>query len=191
MSRNYWQTERVRVRAFEQDDIERLVQARNERDGRLEWLHDAIRLPQTPEKIRASFGEMITNWDKDEKCLLAVENSGGEYAGELSVWYTKRPEMYFIYGIYILEKFQGQGLGKDALKLLFDYYFNERGYRKAEAHVYSFNPMSCAFHEAFGFTLEGTLRARIFSRGKPNDVHVYGLLADEFNALYEHNSWRI
>ena len=190
MSHNYWRTERVRIRAFERDDIERMVHARNERDGRLEWLHDVIRLPQTPERIRADFDEMITNWYKDEKCLLAIENSEGEYAGELSVWYTKRPEMYFIYGIYIIREFQGQGLGKDALTLLLDYYFNEKGYKKAEAHVYSFNPDSQAFHEKFGFTMEGTLRGRIFSRGKSRDVHVYGLLADEFNSVYEHNGWR-
>ena len=190
MPHNYWQTQRVRVRAFDQSDIERMVQTRNDRDGKLEWLHDVIRIPQTPEKIRSDFGEMISNWDKDDKCLLAVEDFNGTYLGELSVWYTKRPEMYFILGIYIVEEFQGRGFGKDALMLLLDYYFNEKAYRKAEAHVYSFNNASRAFHEKFGFTLEGTLRARIFSRGKHNDIHVYGLLAEEFNSLYEHNSWQ-
>jgi len=191
-SNNYWQTERVRVRAFDHDDIERMVQTRNERDGRLEWLHDVIQPPQTAAKIREDFGGMVDIWGKggDDRCLLAVETLDGEYAGELSVWYTKRPEMYFIYGIYIIKKFQGKSLGKDALKILLDYYFNEKGFRKAEAHVYSFNPASCAFHEGFGFKREGTLRARIFTRGTPNDVHIYGLMSDEFNARHNHNSWR-
>ncbi|MCL2853963.1 MAG: GNAT family N-acetyltransferase [Defluviitaleaceae bacterium] len=190
MSRNYWQTGRVRVRAFEEGDVERLIKTRNQRDGRLEWLFDTISAPLTPERIRADYAEIAASWHKDERCILSVENNVGEYAGELSIWFTKRPELYFIYGIYILEKFQGQGLGKDALKILLDYYFNELGYRKAEAHVYSFNPASQAFHEKFGFTLEGKLRGRLFSRGKANDVYIYGMLADEFNARYDHNSWR-
>ncbi|MCL2618480.1 MAG: GNAT family N-acetyltransferase [Defluviitaleaceae bacterium] len=191
MPSNYWQTERVRIRAFDNEDIERMVRERDRRDAKLDWLHDVLRFPETPEKIREDYAETLTLWskDNDDRCLLAVENSEGEYAGELSVWFTKRPEMYLIYGICIIEKFRGKGLGKDALKLLLDYYFNEKGFRKAEAHVYSYNPASRAFHEKFGFTHEGTLRGRIFSRGKAHDVHVYGILADEFNAIHEHSTW--
>ena len=189
MSHSFWQTDRVRIRAFDETDVERLIQTRNNRDDNLAWLYDTISLPQTPAKIREEYTEALSSFYKDENCLLVVETHEGEYAGELQVWYTKRPEMYFIFGIYILEKFQGKGMGKDALKLLLDYYYNEKGYNKAEAHVYSFNPASQAFHSKFGFTHEGTLRGRIYSRGKANDVHIYGLLADEFNARYEHNSW--
>jgi len=189
MPQNYWQTDRVRIRAFDETDIERMIQTRNERDSNLDWLYDTIPLPQTPAKIREGYSEYLAALDKEDGCLLVIETLAGEYAGELQVWYTKRPEMYFIFGIYILEKFQGQGLGKDALKLLLDYYFNEKGYNKAEAHVYNFNPASQTFHAKFGFTHEGTLRGRIYSRGKANDVHIYGLLADEFNARYEHNTW--
>jgi len=189
MSHSYWQTDRVRIRAFDETDVERLIQTRNERDDNLAWLYDTISLPQTAAKIREEYTEALSNFYKDENCLLVIETLDGEYAGELQVWYTKRPEMYFIFGIYILEKFQGKGLGKDALKLLLDYYFNEKGYNKAEAHVYSFNPASQAFHTKFGFTHEGTLRGRLYSRGKANDVHIYGLLANEFNARHDHNSW--
>jgi len=189
MSRSYWQTDRVRIRAFDETDIERLIQTRNERDDNLAWLYDTISLPQTAAKIREDYTEALSTFYKDENCLLVIETLDGEYAGELQVWYTKRPEMYFIFGVYILEKFQGKGLGKDALKLLLDYYFNEKGYNKAEAHVYGFNPASQAFHAKFGFTHEGTLRGRLYSRGKANDVHIYGLLADEFNTRYDHNSW--
>ncbi|MCL2617188.1 MAG: GNAT family N-acetyltransferase [Defluviitaleaceae bacterium] len=193
MQNNYWRTDKVRIRAYDETDIERMIQERNDHTSKMDWLYDYIRLPQTPEMIKADYSQALAAQKPhldDDSCLLAIENSEGTFVGRLDVWHAKRSEMYLIYGIYILDEFQGQGLGKDALTILLDYYFNEKGYRKAEGHVYSFNLASQAFHSNFGFTLEGTLRSRIFSRGNPGDMHVYGMLAHEFNARYHHNGWK-
>ena len=190
MHNNYWRTEKINIRAFDESDIERMIQNRNNRDSKLEWLHDVIRLPRAPEKLRADHAEAIAEANSDDKCLLAIEDLNGNYAGELNVWLTKRPELYFVYGIYIEDRFRGRGFAKEALTILLDYYFNEKGFRKAEAHVYGYNDGSRVFHEKFGFVLEGTLRGRIFSRGVANSIHIYGLLAQEFNERHSHNDWR-
>jgi len=188
--RYYWQTDKMLLRAFEPEDVERIIKNRNNLDSNLQWLYDEIKLPRTHEDLKADYTDMIKNWEKDDKCLLAIENKEGDFAGEITVWFTKRPEMYFIYGVHIEERYQKQGLAKEALKVLFDYYFNEIGYRKVEALVYGYNRASQIFHERLGFTLEGILRNRIYSRGQYHDTLVYGMLKDEFNSTYDHSAWR-
>lgn len=190
MHRNYWHTDKISLRAFESGDVERAVANRNKIDSNLYWLYDAIKLPQTSERMRADYTEMIKEWEKDDKCLLAIENTEEEYVGDISVWQTKRPEMYFTYGIFIEEHHQKKGYARDALKILLDYYFNEVGYNKVEASVYGYNASSQSFHERFGFTLEGILRNHLYSRGRYHDTLVYGMLKDEFNSIYQHDSWR-
>jgi len=190
-TQNYWRTERIRLRAYNEADVERLTAQINDRDNHLDWLYDRIPLPQTPEQVKTDFAlhTLPIKPPDDDQCLLAVETAAGEFAGQLHVWLTSRP-LYFVFGIYVLPGFQGQGLGREALTVLLDYYFNEKGYRKAEAHVFGYNTVSQAFHADFGFTFEGTLRGRVFSRGQHHDLHISGLLADEFNARYDHNAWR-
>ena len=190
MHRNYWQTDKVLLRAFEHDDVERVVRNRNAKDSNLFWLYDAIKLPRTPEQIRDEYEKMLKDWEKEDRCLLCIENSEADVVGDIIVWQTKLPERYFVYGVQIEEKWQRKGYAKDALKILLDFYFNELGYNKVEASVYGYNAGSQSFHERFGFTLEGILRNRLHSRGRYHDTLIYGMLKEEFNAIHEHDRWR-
>ncbi len=78
----------------------------------------------------------------------------------------------------------GHGYGPAALVLLLNWLFNHQGYRRAWLTVQADNPRACRAYEKVGFRREGTLRAHNFHDAHAHDEHLYGLLADEFNALY-------
>jgi RimJ/RimL family protein N-acetyltransferase len=55
--------------------------------------------------------------------------------------------------------------------------------------VYEGNDRARRAYEKAGFVHEGTLRRAHFSRGTHHDVHVMGLLRDEWVALSRRRSW--
>lgn len=56
-------------------------------------------------------------------------------------------------------------------------------------HVYEGNDRGRRAYEKAGFHMEGTLRRARFSRGRHHDVHVMGLLRDEWEALPRPKAW--
>ena len=63
------------------------------------------------------------------------------------------------------------------------YYFRELGYHRANATVYEFNAPSLALHRSLGFREEGRLRQSLFTQGRYFDELLFGMLAEEFDAL--------
>lgn len=186
---NYWETDKIKIRAFDESDIDRIIENRNNRNSTVDWLHDDIFLPKSPAQLKEELAEFVKE-QKDEQCRLVIETRSGTFVGEVWIWMTNRRGRNFMYGIEIATAFQGQGYGKDALKIVFDYYFNELAYNKAISQVYGYNTNSQNFHTKFGFIQEGILREHDFTRGKFWDRYTYGLLAREFNEKYSHNSWK-
>jgi RimJ/RimL family protein N-acetyltransferase len=79
----------------------------------------------------------------------------------------------------------GRGIGKTALIILLDYAFTVANLEKIGAEVYSFNERSQHLFESLGFTEEGILRRHEVHNGTRQDVHVFGILKDEFYARYQ------
>lgn len=186
MRKNYWQGEKVTLRAFEEQDIDYYINNRNNPDSVTELFYDELLKPFAPETIRKNISENIEDLSKDDKSLFVIYTDDIPYVGEISVWHTVKKIGMFRYGIFLDSIHQGKGYGKDALIILLDFYFNELNYQKASPIVYSFNDPSQAFHEKCGFRLEGKIRNELYSRGRYHDLLYYGMLKDEFNELYKH-----
>jgi len=183
---NYWQTEKIRLRAPENHDLERYISKKADPNSVRQLLYDIIEPPASEADIRKNFENALTEFGKGDKRIFIIETLAGEYAGEICIWFTDLRNRVFKYGIFLEDNFRGQHIGHDALVIVLDYYFNELGYNKASPTVYEFNKASAKFHEKFGFKHEGCLRGEVYTRGQYFDMHCYGMLKTEFNALYKH-----
>ena len=186
MNRNYWRRENIRIRAFEEKDIEIHTRTRNEPDSVQQFYYSHIHQPQAKEELEKELKKGQEENSADNKKIFVIETLDEKYVGEVLIWFVDQRNRYFRYGIFINSKFRRKGYGKEALIIILDYYFNELNYNKCSPTVYSFNEASQMFHESFGFVKEGVLRNELFTRGKYFDMYYYGMLRDEFNSRYEH-----
>ena len=77
------------------------------------------------------------------------------------------------------QDYWGQGLGSEALKLILQYGFDERGLNRIYAHINADNAASLRLHEKCGYQREGLLRQAIFKNGQFKDVVVMSILKEE------------
>lgn len=112
-----------------------------------------------------------------------IENLAGELVGGLGTHHCDPVGGTFSYGLSIAREHRRRGYAADTIRLVLRYFFEERRYRKAMVHVYSFNEPSLRLHERLGFQQEGRLRRMVFTRGRFFDIIVLGLLAEEYAAL--------
>ncbi|MDR2939903.1 MAG: GNAT family N-acetyltransferase [Clostridiales bacterium] len=185
--KNYWQGKKIKLRAFEEKDIQKYISTRNNPDSIRQYYEDYIEFPMSESELRETIEKYTRTFIHDDRRLFVIENPEGAYAGELSIWHTHRRNGVFRYGIFLDDKMRGMGYGKEALIIALDYYFNELNYQKCSPMAYSFNINSQKFHESFGFIKEGQLRNDIYARGSYHDMIYYGMLKDEFNKLYKHD----
>lgn len=87
------------------------------------------------------------------------------------------------FGIFIA-KDRGTGKGKEALKMLCDYGFNELNLHRIWAEVYSGND-SINLYRKLGFKDEGILRDSYFHNGKYGNSIMMSVLEDEWRELHK------
>lgn len=73
-----------------------------------------------------------------------------------------------------------RGYGKEALELLLDYGFNELNLFRIQLYVLAYNQVAIGLYESHGFVREGSLRQFLLRDGRRYDLHVYGLLYDDW-----------
>lgn len=85
-------------------------------------------------------------------------------------------------GIAIPDK-RGRGLSHSAGKLLGRLVFGSLGLRRIRLRIQGRNRVARRLAELFGFVHEGVEREAILLNGKPEDIHIYGLLKNEFKEV--------
>lgn len=79
---------------------------------------------------------------------------------------------------------RGRGFGTDAIRILLKYAFLEMNMNRVGLEVLSYNQSAIHSYQRAGFKLEGTLRAFTYRDGVYYDMHVMGILRNEWEALY-------
>jgi RimJ/RimL family protein N-acetyltransferase len=109
----------------------------------------------------------------------------GKLAGYIQLALIDPVERRAMVGIAVGAKsLWGKGIGGGALRLLCDYAFTVRNLDRVYAEVFTFNTRSMRLFEGVGFQREGTLRQHEYHNGVRQDMHVYGILRDEFYARH-------
>ena len=81
------------------------------------------------------------------------------------------------------ERRLGQGLGREAVRLLLGYAFVALGLHRVSLRVVAYNERAIRCYRACGFREEGRERESAFVAGQWHDDVIMGVLASEFSAL--------
>lgn len=84
-----------------------------------------------------------------------------------------------------------KGYGTEAMRVLLDFGFGELRLHRICLHVFEFNARAIHVYEQVGFTHEGTRRDAYFRHGRYHDMHVMGILADEWAAQERPRTWEL
>lgn len=85
-------------------------------------------------------------------------------------------------GYWLDSAAEGRGVVTRTCAVLLDYLFGELGLHRVEIRCATANTRSCAVPERLGFTREGILRQAEWAGDRYNDLVVWSILADEWEA---------
>jgi RimJ/RimL family protein N-acetyltransferase len=117
----------------------------------------------------------------DRLDLAIVERATGEYAGEAVLTDLDAENHSCSFRIALASsRLFGRGYGTEATRLLLGHAFDTVGLHRVDLEVFAFNSRARHVYEKVGFVWEGTKRQALYWDGEWIDVHVMGILADEW-----------
>lgn len=120
-----------------------------------------------------------------ENGYFCICDETGRAIGRIDYEGFKMPERTAELSILIGERDAwSAGYGTEAITLLLDWLFNDRGAHRVWLEVFADNTRAQRAYEKAGFVREGTLRETWIADGRWHDEHVYGILRREFNARH-------
>lgn len=183
MSKNFWQTKRIRLRGVEPDDW--VVHYHWDMDSDMMRNLSELHFPSSKARAQKWAEEASNKTPDGHNFHMEIElNETQVVIGVISAHHTDPRNGTFQYGVAIREEFQRQGYASEAIILLLHYFFNELRYQKCHVDVHGWNESSMRLHEALGFTKEGQIRRANYTMGTYYDKHIYGITIEEFRARY-------
>jgi RimJ/RimL family protein N-acetyltransferase len=120
-----------------------------------------------------------------ENGYFGIQDESGRLIGRIDYEGFTLPERAAELSILIGEKETwSKGYGSEAVTLLLEWLFNDRGAHRVWLEVFPENTRAQRAYEKVGFVREGTLRETWLVDGRWHDEHVYGMLRREYNARY-------
>lgn len=86
----------------------------------------------------------------------------------------------FELGYVIAEEYWGKGLVAEAAKPLINFGFKHFAMQRLQCRCDILNPQSSRVMEKLGMQYEGTLKASMYLKGKPRDMHMYSIVKSDF-----------
>ena len=177
--------ERVYLRPTERDDVPTFVRWFNDPEV-LENL--AMFAPMSESAESAWFDRMLAAQGTSAYHFVICLLEDGRAIGTIGLEEIDRHDGRAEFGIAIGEKSEwNKGYGSDALRAICDFGFGELRLERIGLFVYEGNDRAGRAYEKAGFTHEGTMRHAHFGRGRHHDVHVMGMLRDEWLAARQHD----
>jgi len=177
---NYWQGERVCLRAIEPSDAEVFFRWNldSERARYLEFLWP----PTSMASVRAMAEESSRRKLEGDAFQWVITDRAGTPVGTIDTHHCDARTGTFRYGVDVACEERGKGYASEAIWMVLRYYFHELRYQKVTIAVHGDNLPSIRLHEKLGFQREGTLRRMVFTGGHYCDLIYFGLTREEFEA---------
>lgn len=86
-------------------------------------------------------------------------------------------------GIQLLEGFQGQGYGSEAIRWVLDWCFDAAGLHKVVIGAFEWNYGARRLYERLGFKTEGVRREMFWHKGRFWDDYEFGILGSEWREM--------
>ena len=171
------ETERLILRQWNMDDINDIVEGLNNINVS-KWLAGAP-YPYTIEDAKDFVQKTIDNDLLNFAIILKSENKviGGTQLTNISIANGTAGG-----GIWINEKYQGQGYGSEAFGARIKYAFEVLNLRRLENGYFKDNERSHQMQLKFGYKDEGIRRKKFISKatGNAEDEYITGLLKEEW-----------
>jgi RimJ/RimL family protein N-acetyltransferase len=169
-----YEGKKIKLRPLKASDIEQSVVWRNDPEIRDHFL--GIRFPITLEMETAWF-ESALNDRSNSRVIFAIETiDQAELTGFVFLKNIDWISRLSWFGIMIGEKqYQGKGIGKEAMIILFRYAFKMLNLRKICLEVAAYNAPAIHLYTKLGFCEEGRLKEHIFMNGKYHDLLIMSL----------------
>lgn len=175
---NYWEGERIRLRAPESED-QAFFHAFDE-DSEASLNLSQIYFPRSQAGDRRWLEKTMLEESENDERFLAIELKGHGAIGGISTHACDKRMGTFRYGIGVGREYWGKGYAKEAIRVLLRYFFEELRYQKVTVNIYAFNERSIKLHESLGFQHEGRLRRMIYTGGQFYDEIYMGMTREEF-----------
>lgn len=167
--------ERVILRPLGREDLPMMCKWRNDPEAR-RFLFSYLPISMAEEEV---WFEGYLRQGKNR--VFIAQTRDGKPIGYLLVSNIDHKNQNAEIGIHIDEKeYQGQGLGKDALRTLLRFLFSEMNLHRVYLYVHDYNERAINFYKKMGFVMEGTLRDAIFTEGGFHDNLLFSILRKEF-----------
>ncbi|MDD3284536.1 MAG: GNAT family protein [Patescibacteria group bacterium] len=118
---------------------------------------------------------------KDTKLNLGIQDKkSGKIIGGIGLDEINQKNKSAVLGYWLGKKYWGNKIMTEATKLIINYAFKNLKLQRIQATVMHPNIVSMKVLEKNGFKCEGILRKKILKNNKWMDIHVFGLLKNEF-----------
>ena len=172
------QGERVTLRGITRDDLPQLCRFNNDLAFELAAGGDPP-MPQALERLQADFDREVAKGGRDG-AVFAIE-ADGVCIGACGLSNVNETAHTAELGIGIGDPaYWGRGYGREAVRLLLDYAFRLRNFRRVWLWVHANNERAVGAYRACGFVEEGRLREHVWSKARYDDAVYKGVLRDEW-----------
>ncbi len=133
---------------------------------------------------------MIRKYRSGEPSSWGIEEkASGRIIGTIGYMWYQRENRACEIGYSLSRAHWNRGYMTEALREVIDYSFRELSMHRVEAQHETANPASGAVMRKCGMSKEGTLRGRLYNKGKYVDVDLYSILKEDYAArLPKHTS---
>jgi ribosomal-protein-alanine N-acetyltransferase len=174
------ETERLVLRPFRPADAKRVQELAG--DPAVAEMTDAIPHPYPDGAAEAWIAGLPREMEQGTGLTLAIcPKPNDKVVGAVSLMAFSERDRRASLGYWIGKPYWNSGFCTEAARAMVSHGFRSLGLNRVQCYRYERNPASGRVLDKVGFRREGLLRRHIFSRGRFEDVVVYGLLASEFD----------
>ena len=134
-------------------------------------------------EARSYIRYMQRKYRAGEPCSWGIEEKAtGRIVGTIGYMWYQRDNNACEVGYSLARRLWNRGLMTEALNAVLRYSFEELAIHRVEAQHETDNGASGAVMRKCGMLKEGTLRGRLYNKGKYVDVDLYGMLREDYVA---------
>lgn len=142
-----------------------------------QWAQPEPTLPRTFEHTRRRLDDFTRG--RALPCAIRVN---GELVGAVELAIDPATSTGDL-GVWVAAAAEGRGIARSACEAVLDHAFGSARLTRVEARIATANARSRRLAEQLGFALEGTLRSAHVVGEERHDLAVYGLLAEDREAV--------
>jgi len=181
---SFWQTKKIRLREMDTEDVDILIEWRNDSEAfrQLDLLPPLVAKTWQKHLIERHNTAPID----DDNYRFLIEDTNKEVVGGITTIACDRRVGSFSYEVFIEKEFRRKGFATDAIGLILRFFFEELRYQKVTIATLSTNEAGLALHKKLSFQEEGSLRHMAYSGGQHLNINLLGLIRDEWEEHFPH-----